>query len=75
MEEDGGGTGVFGEVVVDFGEVAFVVAVGPEEEFEGAFGGVGFFGFEFLDIGAGEAASAGAVVDLDGDFEANDVAG
>ena len=75
MEDEGGGAGVAGNVVVDFLEILGGVAVGPEEELEGAFAVAGFPGLEFLDVGTGEAAAAGAVVDLDGDLEADHEAG
>lgn len=70
VEEDGGGAGVGGEDLGDVFEVAFAVAGGPEHEFDGAFAvGGGAFGFEFGEFVSGEAAGAGAVVDLDGAFE------
>ena len=50
MEDEGGGAGVSGDMVVDFLEILGGVAVGPEEEFEGAFAVVGFPGLEFLDV-------------------------
>ncbi len=70
VEEDGGGAGMGGEDLGDVFEVAFAVAGGPEHEFDGAFSvGGGAFGFEFGEFVSGEAAGAGAVVDLDGAFE------
>lgn len=70
VEEDWGGAGVGGEDLGDVFEVAFAVAGGPEHEFDRAFAvGGGAFGFEFGEFVSGEAAGAGAVVDLDGAFE------
>lgn len=75
VEDDGGLAGVAGDVVVDFLEILGGVAVGPEEEFQGAFAVGGFLRLQLGDVGAGEAAAAGAVVDLDGDLEADHQAG
>ena len=68
MEDEGGGAGVAGDVVMYFLKIFGGVALGQEKEFEGAFAVGGFLGFQFGDVGAGEAAAAGAVVELDGDF-------
>lgn len=76
VEDDGGGAGVAGDVVANFLKVFGGVAVGPEEEFHWAFAVDGSLaGFEFAEAASGEAATATAVVDLDADLEADDVAG
>ena len=75
MEDDRRGTGVAGDVVADLIEILLGVAVGPDEEFERAFSGGWFLRLEFVDVAAGEAAAAGAVVELDRDFQADDIPG
>jgi hypothetical protein len=48
VEDDWGGAGVAGDVVVDFLEILGGVAVGPEEEFEGAFAVIGVSPFGLI---------------------------
>ena len=75
MEDYRCGAGMAGNVVMDFLKVFCGVTVSPEDEFECTVGVVRFFGFKFANICSGKAASAGAVIDLDSDFEFDHITG
>ncbi len=74
MQEDGCFAGMFGDGALDFHEVELAVFGGPEHEFERTFAiGRATLGLEFAEFVAGEAAVAGAIVDLDRALDFDDL--